>query len=51
MKDLKELIEVAFSKRIGKIETFNEEREEAQGTLFYKFYKGVLDGQIKTEPI
>ena len=49
MKDLKELIEVAFSKRIGKIETFNEEREEAQGTLFYKFYKGVLDGQIKTD--
>jgi len=49
MKDIKELIEVAFSKRVGKIETFQEDREQANNTLFYKFYKGILEGEIKTD--
>lgn len=48
MQDLREIVHTLSGGRVDKIETFNELRKN-RDRLYFKFYKGIADGKIKTD--
>lgn len=48
MQELHELVVALSGNRVDKIETFNEEKQN-RGTLYYKLFKALESGEVKTD--